>query len=216
MALLAVSCFLLAEVPSPTVFVAGRSTSCIRTPRLARRAEESSSSSSGSSALVKVTEENSITTAGVLAGVVGLLVGGIWVGAGLFAASSYLARKKDDDVAQILKSVASNALEVVNFVGNLDSKYGVTAKVSDSIKSSVDSAKNSPDSKGIADVVGGLGDAITNFDKDVGIKDALGNVLTSSSELAAKAVDKVVELNTQYKVTDQLKEKIDSAIKDQK
>eukprot|EP00913_Durusdinium_trenchii_P008648 g8122.t1 len=57
------------------------------------QAEAASSSGSSSVALVKVTKENSIATAGVLGGVAGLLLGGFWIGAAGFVATSYLAKK---------------------------------------------------------------------------------------------------------------------------
>jgi len=168
---------------------------------------------------VKVTEENAITTAGVLGGLVGLFIGGVWVGGALFAASSYLAKKKDDDLSAGLKGIASGSLEVLNYVDYLNVKYKVTDQVGSALSDALGSAK-STDSKETSDSVSGfldtVGTAIKNFDKDVGIKDSVGNILTAGADLASQAVAKVVELNEQYKVTDQLKEKIDEAIKEAK
>eukprot|EP00435_Cladocopium_sp_Y103_P061814 s39_g23.t1 len=73
-------------------------------------------------ALVQVTKENTIATAGVLGGLTGLLLGGFWIGAAGFVATSYLA-KKDDDVSAVLKGVSSASLEALNYVDSLNQKY---------------------------------------------------------------------------------------------
>ncbi|CAK9067073.1 unnamed protein product, partial [Durusdinium trenchii] len=74
-----------------------------------------------------VTKENSIATAGVLGGVAGLLLGGFWIGAAGFVATSYLA-KKEDDVSTVLKGVSTASLEALNYVDYLNKKYEVTNK----------------------------------------------------------------------------------------
>mmetsp|Transcript_55223 Transcript_55223/g.142229 ORF Transcript_55223/g.142229 Transcript_55223/m.142229 type:complete len:252 (-) Transcript_55223:153-908(-) len=170
---------------------------------------------SSSVALVKVTEENSMTTASVLGGLAGLLVGGVWVGGALFAASSYLARKKDNDVAAALKGVASGSLEALNFSAYVNDKYTVTGKVGDAISKALEKQKaeggDAVDS--ITKFTDAVSEAFVSLDKDVGIKDTLGSLATSASELAAQAVDKAIELNDQYKITDQIKEKIEESTK---
>eukprot|EP00434_Breviolum_minutum_P014657 symbB.v1.2.012924.t1/scaffold903.1/size153517/11 len=54
--------------------------------------------------------------------------------------------------------------------------------------------------------------AIDSFDKEVGIQDTLGSLVLAGSDLANQLATKVVELNDEYKVTDQLKSKIDDAL----
>jgi hypothetical protein len=170
---------------------------------------------SSSVALVKVNEENAITGAGTLAGVAGLLLGGIWIGGAFFTIASYLARKKDDDVSKALQGLATSGIEAINFVANLNDKYEVTGKIGSAIKEKLDSASagdNKETASSVSKVLSTVTESIESFDKDVGIKDTLGSILTAGSELSAKALDKVVELDKQYKVTEQLKEKIDSSI----
>lgn len=189
----------------------------LRSNLVQRWAEEAAAPApSPSYALVKVTDESSMTTASVLGGVVGLLVGGIWVGGAAFAAASYFARK-DSDLASGLKGVAASGLEALNFGAYVTDKYEVTGKIGSSFNSVLDNAKESASTKEAATTVSGIlsgvGDAIDSVDKDIGIKDTIGTVLMSGSELAAQAVDKAVELNEQYKVTDQIVEKITEATK---
>merc|ERR1712187_1087164 len=96
-------------------------------------------------------------------------------------------------------------------------KYEVTGKVSSSVGSVVEKAKTTESTKQVATTVSSAVDSVTraieNVDKDVGIKDSVGTVLTSGSELAAKAVEKVIDLNAEYKVTNQIVDKITEATK---
>ena len=119
-------------------------------------------------ALIAVTEESKLTTAGAITGLAGLLLGGVWVGAAGFAAGSYLARKKDDDVSKALNGIAGAGLEVLNFASNLNTKYEVTGKISSSFNDAVKS--NDTD----LSALDGVSSAVTNFDKDVGIQKTLG------------------------------------------
>lgn len=201
-------------------FVGAAPNSALRGGRVALYAEAAPAPApapSGESvALVKITEESSMTTASVLGGVAGLLIGGVWVGGALFAASSYLARKEDSDVSKALKGIAAGSLEALNFSSYVNDKYTVTGKIGSAITDAVNSAKtgnNKETFDSIDKFVDGAKEAIDSVDKDIGIKDTIGSVATSASELAFQAVEKVIELNDQYKITDQLKDKIDEATK---
>mmetsp|Transcript_81539 Transcript_81539/g.174741 ORF Transcript_81539/g.174741 Transcript_81539/m.174741 type:complete len:254 (+) Transcript_81539:71-832(+) len=167
-------------------------------------------------ALVKVTEESTMTAAGVLGGLVGLVFGGVWVGGALFVATSWLAKKEDDDLSKAVKGVAASGLEVLNFGAYINDKYSLTGGLGSAITGAIDSAKENPSTKEAASSASGVldsvKDAVSSFDQDVGIKDTVGTILTSGTDLASQAVDKVTDLNDKYKVTDQIKEKIDAAI----
>merc|ERR1719188_295528 len=165
--------------------------------------------------LVKVTDENVKTTASLLGGLVGFLVGGIWVGGALFAAASYFTRKDDDDISKALKGVASTGLEALNFGAAMNDKYSVTGKIGGAFTDAVDGVKSDSNKKTfdqVGEVVDGIKGAIKSVDDDVGIKDTAGSLVTSASDLAYQAIEKVVDLNKEYKVTDQLKEKVDEAV----
>jgi len=165
-------------------------------------------------ALVKVTEENKVTTASVLGGLAGLLVGGVWVGAGLFAAGAYLARKGgegDDDVSKALKGVAAGSIEALNFGAYLNDKYTVTDRLGGAISDAIGSAKKSSSGETAAAASGfvdGVVDTIKAADREVDFKTTFGTLAASASDLAYQAVDKAVELNGQYKISDQIAEKL--------
>jgi len=177
--------------------------------RLAMRAEASPAPAPApapSSALVKVSEENVVTTAGVLGGLLGLWFGGLWLGAGLFAASSFAVRQ-DNDVSKAIKGLAANSLEALNFTASMNEKYAVTDQVGSKLSEAIESEES------VKSALKSAKGAIDSVDKDVGIKDTVGSLLTSASNLAATAVDKAIEVNDKYKVTDQLTEKVKEATK---
>mmetsp|Transcript_142638 Transcript_142638/g.397469 ORF Transcript_142638/g.397469 Transcript_142638/m.397469 type:complete len:242 (+) Transcript_142638:95-820(+) len=156
-------------------------------------------------ALVKVTEESKMTTASLLGGLFGLVFGGVWVGGAIFAASSYLARRDDDDLSKALKGIAGGSLEALNFGAYINDKYAVTDKVGGAITDAL-----GDDSKKAVD---GLLESVKAADQDFGFKESYGALATSASELASQAVAKGVELNEEYKVTGQIVEKINEATK---
>jgi len=169
--------------------------------------------SSSSVALVKITEENQVTTASILPGLAGLLLlKSVWIGAGLFAAGAYIARQKDSDIGAGLKGIAGSSLEVLNFGAYVNDKYEVTGKVGNAFSEQVNKTKK----EGSSGPLDGITTAYAEFDKEVGIKDTLGSFLITSSDLAAKAVDKAMELNEQYKITDQISEKVQDLTKGSK
>jgi len=161
-----------------------------------------------STALIKVTEESKVTTASVIGGVAGLLVGGVWVGGALFAATAYLAKKDDDDVSKAIKGLASTGLEAVNFAGYLGDKYDVTSSIGTAMSSALTDARKNSDTSSVIEFFDNVGEAITKFDQDVGVKDTVGSAVTSASDLASQAVTKALELNDQYKITDKIGDKI--------
>jgi len=157
-----------------------------------------------------------MTTASILGGLAGFLVGGIWVGGALFAVTSYLSRRDDDDISKALKGVAKSGLEAVNFGGYLNDKYAVTTSVSSTISGAVDNAKTGSSKEAVESVTSaldGVAGAIQAVDQDVGIKDTVGGFATTASDVAFQAVDKVVSANDEYKITDQIKAKIDEVTK---
>ncbi|CAK9015470.1 unnamed protein product [Durusdinium trenchii] len=132
-----------------------------------------------------------------------------------FVATSYLAKKEDDpllDVSTVLKGVSAASLEALNYVDYLNKKYDeVSNKVGTAVNEALDSNQGETTTT-VKDALGTVNGAIDSFDKDVGIKDTLGSLVLAGSDLAGQLATKVVELNTEYKVTDQLKAKIDEAL----
>mmetsp|Transcript_88341 Transcript_88341/g.175653 ORF Transcript_88341/g.175653 Transcript_88341/m.175653 type:complete len:255 (-) Transcript_88341:223-987(-) len=162
---------------------------------------------SSSVALVVLNDENVATTASILAGLAGALLGGVWIGGALFAAGAYLSRK-DDDVSLAFKGVASSALNALNFGANLNQKYEVTDKIGGALSGAVAKAKESvgenETAKKISDAVDKAGEVVSKIDQDTNIGGTVGNVVSATSEFAAEAVERVVDVNEEYKVTEQI------------
>lgn len=161
--------------------------------------------------LIKVTEENKVTTAGVLGSAAGFLLGGMWVAVPLFALSSYMVRRSNDNLAVALKGIANAGLETLNFAHMLDKKYAVTDSMGRKLEEAVIHGKSNPDTKEAAGRVGTFRDTILSFNKDGGITDKLGSVVTAAGDLASRIVEKLFELNHQCKYTDQLETKLRQA-----
>jgi len=199
----------LTYLAASSAFVSGTTQRPNLRARVTARAEDAEAPApapapSSSVALVKITEESQVTTASLLPGLAGLLLlKSVWIGAGLFAVGSYLARQKDSDIATGLKGIAGSSLEVLNFGAYVNDKYEVTGKVGNAFSEQVNKTKK----EGSSGPLDGITTAYNDFDKEVGIKDTIGSFLVSSSDLAAQAIDKAVELNDQYKITEQISEK---------
>jgi len=200
-----------------TAFVTGASTTRpnLRS-RVVAHAEEAAKAPAkepekSETSLVVISEESKVTAASVLPGIAGLLLfKSLFVAVPLFAAASYVVRQ-DNDLATSLKGIAASGLEALNFGGSLNEKYEVTGKIGSSFNENV--KKLNGEKGSVSEVVEKVQTAASNLDKEVGIKDSVGNILTEGSNLAAQAVEKVVDLNKEYKVTDQIKEKVDEVTK---
>jgi len=170
-------------------------------------------------ALVKINPENKAATASILGGLAGTLLGGVWVGGALFAAASYLSRK-EGDVSSAVNEVASSALQTLNFGASLNDQYTVTDQIGSALSGAINNVKENAGGGAeaintLTGVVDGAVKIVDDLDKDVNIKATLGNVLSSASELAAEAVDTVVdrakEVNEEFKITDQITDKAKEA-----
>ncbi|CAE7338971.1 unnamed protein product [Symbiodinium necroappetens] len=103
--------------------------------------------------------------------------------------SSVALVKEDSDVASVLKGVSSASLEAVNFVDYINSKYDVTSKVGTALNDALDKSDGETSSS-VKSSLDSVGDAITSFDKDVGIKDTLGSLILSGTDLASQLATK--------------------------
>ncbi|CAE8693553.1 unnamed protein product [Polarella glacialis] len=153
---------------------------------------------------VQATEQNVVTAASTLAGVVGLLLGGFGVGLLCFAVASYVARKEEDDVAFGLRGVASASLEALNFASYLDDKYEVSSNLMLALVGSWLML--------VGNYQWRMQPLVSDWRLLLGIKALLGDLLTAGSDAAATAVSKAVELNEEYQVSTEIQKRIDAAV----
>mmetsp|Transcript_100278 Transcript_100278/g.272655 ORF Transcript_100278/g.272655 Transcript_100278/m.272655 type:complete len:231 (+) Transcript_100278:89-781(+) len=201
---------LLRAALAPTCFVGGAATSA-RRGGLAPQRAEAEKPEAAAEEFVAINEDNTAAMASLIGGITGVLVGGPVLGVLLFVGFAFLVRQgADNDAATALKGVAAKGLETLNFIGGVDQKYEVTRKVGKSVGEQVDKVKaSSPEAAEIIDKVGG---AIEKVDKEVNIKSSLSNVVTSGSSLAKDIVDKAIETNEKYGISDKIKGTIGDAV----
>mmetsp|Transcript_15838 Transcript_15838/g.28885 ORF Transcript_15838/g.28885 Transcript_15838/m.28885 type:complete len:240 (-) Transcript_15838:110-829(-) len=165
--------------------------------------------------LVKINTENIQTTAGILTGLVGFLLGGAFVGAGLFAVGSYLARK-EDDTAKGLKGISNYTLEALNYTADMDRKYQVTESIANTLSGALSKAIKPEDKASVDSAVKTLSDTVASIDEELQIGKSVGGITLSASEYAAAAVGELVKFNEENKVTEQLLLKVSSATEPKK
>jgi len=182
-----------------------------RTSQSIRYMSEEESEPAG--ALVPIKEDTIEFGAGVVGGVVGLVVGGPVVGLITAAAANYVS-KAENDVGEVARSVSTAAIEVYNYLANLDAKYALLKNAQASLQEALDKVKSQNAGNETIEKVEKALASTTDKIKEVNDEyDLVGAGVTSLGvvgDLVEKAVAKAGELNEEYQLTD----KATSALKD--
>ncbi|CAM9205762.1 unnamed protein product, partial [Choristocarpus tenellus] len=164
--------------------------------------------------IVAVNPENVEFSAGVLGGIAGLFFGGPILAAVLAVAANY-GSKRENEAGDAVRAIAKTAIESFNFLSGVNSKYDVAGKAGDSLDNVVSKIKASDDSDTVSKVTDTLTDLKSKvveisdeYDLVAKAKQALG----VAGELADTAIDKSLELEKEYSVTEKVKEKVQKAI----
>ncbi|CAM9403076.1 unnamed protein product [Sphacelaria rigidula] len=165
--------------------------------------------------MVVVNTENTEFSAGVVGGIAGFIVGGPFLAAVLAVAANY-GSKQQNEAGDAVRAVGKTAIEALNFWTNLNAKYDVTGKATTSLDSAVDKLKDSSGSgeaidkakTTIKDLASQASKLSSEYDIPAKAKQALG----VAGELADTAIEKGIELEKEYKVTDKVTEKIKKSI----
>jgi len=169
-------------------------------------------SESPEGAIVPVNEETIASSASVSTGVAGLIIGGP-VFAVIAAALGNYGSKQDSEVGEVVRGLGKVSLDVFNFVLKLNSKYDISGKASESAASAFESAK-AKDSDGtiakVEDVLSTVSSKVTQANADYDLVEKGKQAIGYAGDLSVKAIDKAIELNSEYKIT----EKATSAAKD--
>eukprot|EP00526_Cylindrotheca_closterium_P029928 CAMPEP_0113617986 /NCGR_PEP_ID=MMETSP0017_2-20120614/9091_1 /TAXON_ID=2856 /ORGANISM="Cylindrotheca closterium" /LENGTH=221 /DNA_ID=CAMNT_0000527455 /DNA_START=55 /DNA_END=720 /DNA_ORIENTATION=+ /assembly_acc=CAM_ASM_000147 len=168
------------------------------------------------SALVPIKEETIEFTAGLIGGAAGLLVGGPVVAAIGAAAANYVS-KADNEAGDIVGTVSKSAIEVYNYLLNLDSKYEVLNKAQGSLEGALGKlkAQESVDPEAVEKVEKALASTkskITEVNDEYDLVGAGMTALGVIGDLVEKTVKKVSELNEEYSLTDKAKDALDGAV----
>ncbi|KAL3788555.1 hypothetical protein ACHAW5_009401 [Stephanodiscus triporus] len=172
-------------------------------------------------AIVPINEASVQFAAGALGGVVGLVLGGPILGAVAASAFNYISRKEDDrsssssslttretvTAKRVVDTASQTALLAYNFIAQFERDNKVVDSVLRFLESAVDGLKGT-DSPGVDALValestlGGIANKVEEWNDDYDLLGGAGTVLDSVGDLVEIGVDKVVELNGEYKLTD--------------
>jgi len=169
-----------------------------------------------SSALVTINEETIEFTAGLVGGAAGLIIGGPIVAAIGAAAANYVS-KTDSQAGDIVGQVSTTAIEVYNYLANLDSKFEVLSKAQSSLESALGKlkAQESVDPEAVEKVEKALASTkakITEVNDEYDLVGAGTTALGVIGDLVEKTVKKASELNEEYSLTGKAKDALDGAV----
>jgi len=177
--------------------------------------------SSGELGIVPINEATIEFTAGLLGGTAGLVLGGPILGVVGASTCNYLSRKDDANQSstttspkKVVDTASLAALNVYNFVAQfesdnkiLDSTFKFVGKMLEKVKESEAGETVSKVESTLGGIVNKVEDLNDEYDLVGGTETLLGAV----GGLIEVSVDKVVELNGEYKLT----ERVARAVKDQ-
>jgi len=169
-----------------------------------------------SGAIVPIKEETIEFTAGLIGGAAGLIVGGPVVAAIGAAAANYVS-KTDNDAGEVVGQVSKSAIEVYNYLLNLDSKYEVLSKAQGSLEGALDKLKSQDnvDPAAVEKVEKALASTKSKISEVNDEYDIVGAGMTALGvigDLVEKTVKKVSELNEEYALTNKAKDALDGAV----
>ncbi|KAL7541514.1 hypothetical protein ACHAXR_011440 [Thalassiosira sp. AJA248-18] len=160
-------------------------------------------------AIVPINAETVEFTSGVLGGALALALGASPVFAVVAAAAVNYVSKKDDlgEINELVQGISKASLNTLNWFGKLDSKYSVLGKLNDTLDKSLNDLKNSESES--AETYKKIEETVTKTSKQIkqladeidlieGGKQALGAV----GEVLETSIDKAVDANKEYKLTE--------------
>lgn len=187
---------------------------------VAPKASANFNADASAGAIIPLNKENVEFTSGVLGGVAAIALGANPLFAVVVAAAAnYISRKEDlGEISEVVNSISSASLQTLNWFGKLDEKYTVLGKLSDSLDQQVSSLKSS-DGKN-AETVGKIEETIKSTSNQIsqlaeeldlleGSKQALG----AFGDVLETSIDKAVDANKEYKLTERAGEAAKKAIK---
>jgi hypothetical protein len=167
-------------------------------------------------ALVPIKEETVEFTAGIIGGVVGMMLGGPLLGAIGAAAANYVS-KMDGDAPDVVQAVSKSSIEVFNYLANLDKKYQILQSAQNSLQKSLDKLKESGTvSPGTIEKVetalATTNAKIKELNDEYDLVGGSTTVLGIVGDLVEKGVKKVSELNAEYNLSDKAKQSLAKAV----
>ena len=163
-------------------------------------------------AIVPINEASVQFTAGFIGASAGFFLGGPILAAILAATTNYLSRKddevtKDTSPKKIVDTAAQSALLLYNFIAKFEKENKVVDTTLKVLEGAVDKAKATESGSALLAVestLGGVAKKVEELNDDYDFVRGAETVLNSVGDLVEISVDKVVELNGEYKLTDRV------------
>jgi hypothetical protein len=167
-------------------------------------------------AIVPIKEETVEFTSGILGGVAGLLIGGPVLGLITAAAANFVS-KSDGEASDVVQAVSKSAIQIFNYLSNIDQKYELLNKAKSSLTGALDKlkAQETVDPEAVAKVEEALATTtkkIAEINDEYDVVGAGVTALGVVGELVEKAITKAGELNAEYKLTDKAAESLKTAV----
>ncbi|KAL3764207.1 hypothetical protein ACHAWU_004019 [Discostella pseudostelligera] len=187
------------------------------TPPVASSTEKASARTTNTdpgSAIIPINSENVEFTSGILGGAVALALGASPVFAVVAAAAANYISKKEDlgELNEFVQAISKASLNSINFLARLDSKYTILGRISASLDKAINDLKsdegNAETFKKIEDSVKQIQTLADEIDLLEGGKQALGAV----GDVLETSIDKAVDANEEYKLTERAAEAAKKAI----
>ncbi|KAL3826849.1 hypothetical protein ACHAXA_005691 [Cyclostephanos tholiformis] len=177
-------------------------------------------SSSPGGSIIPINRENVEFASGVLAGGLALALGASPVLAIVAAAAVNYVSKKDDlgELHELVQGLSRASLTTINWLAKLDSKYAILGKLSDSLERSIGELKNSTDAesaetfKAIEETVSKTTRQIQKLADEIDLLEGGKQALGAMGEVLETSIDKAVDANKEYKLTERAAEAAKKAL----
>lgn len=179
-------------------------------------------------ALVPINEATVQFTAGLLGATAGFLLGGPLLSALLAATSNYLSRKDERTAAtnnnneaspkKIVDTASQTALLLYNFLARIEKENNLVDGTFRVLENGVDKLKatESPAAEVVLQLestLGNIAKKVEEWNDDYDFVNGAGTVLNSVGDLVEMSVDRVVELNEEYRLTERVGEVVRETVK---
>ena len=166
-------------------------------------------------AIIPINAETVEFTSGILGGALALALGASPVLAVVAAAAANYVSKKDDlgEISELVQGLSKASLGTLNWFGKLNDKYTILGKLQESLDKSIQDLKNSDGGsaetfKTIEETTKKIQQLADELDVVEGGKQALGAI----GEVLEVSIDKALDANKEYKLTDRAAEAAKKAI----
>ena len=200
--------------PPKTIEASGTAASPPRDKASARAADDARGG-----AIIPVNRENVEFASGVLAGGVALALGASPVLAVVAAAAVNYVSKKDDlgELHELVQALSKASLNTFNWIAKLDSKYSILGKLTESLDKSIGELKNSDGEsaetfKSIEETVSKTTKQIQKLADEIDLLEGGKQALGAVGEVLETSIDKAVDANKEYKLTERAAEAAKKAV----